>query len=185
MQFSTEKTYAKLRAIRDKRASTPINALSHRIRFSVLEAKTCRQILGKITDNNEKLERLVQWCADALFAAPETPKERRTVGSPHIQLRPLMHTLYAALGGLWPCDCHREHEARLCLLQHRDRRRDSVTSDAGEGENVYFNLLMSLKSEDSEPYCHWLESQLCIALQQYVPIAVVIDVLSLIIFAET
>lgn len=107
------------------------------------------------------------WSSDALTPAPEPSKDSRIIDNPHVQLRPLMHTLYTALGGLWPCDCRREHEARLCLLQRRDRRRDSVTSDS-EADNIYFNLLMSLRSEGNEPYCRWLESQLCIALQQYV-----------------
>ncbi|KAF1845080.1 uncharacterized protein K460DRAFT_405357 [Cucurbitaria berberidis CBS 394.84] len=161
-----EQTYAKLDAIRHRTSSTPINALSHRVRFAIHEAKKYGQILTKIKENNERLEKIVLWAADTVFATPELPKNSRPVGSPHIQLRPLMHTLHAALGGLWPCDCPGKHEARLCLLQHRDQRRDSMTTDTGEGDNVYFNMLMSLRSAENEPYCRWLESQLCIALQE-------------------
>ncbi|KAH7372317.1 hypothetical protein BKA66DRAFT_572438 [Pyrenochaeta sp. MPI-SDFR-AT-0127] len=161
----TEHTYAKLYAIRNKSTSTPINAVSHRVRFALHEGKKYSEILSKIKTNNERLEKLVFFSSDSLFEMPELPKESRVVGSPHIELRPLMHTLYAALGGLWPCECHRAHEARLCLLQQRDQRRDSMMADSGEGNNVYFNMLMSLSSEENKPYCRWLESQLCIALQ--------------------
>ncbi|KAF2133134.1 hypothetical protein P153DRAFT_392987 [Dothidotthia symphoricarpi CBS 119687] len=157
-------TYAKLRMIRDG-DSTPINSLNSRLRFA-FEARQYNQILNRITNNNARLEKIVGWSSDSLFVTPESPKESRTIGSPHIQLRPLMHTLYEALGESWPCDCHGRHEARLCLLQYRDRRRDSMTSDTGGCDNVYFNLLVSLANEGNEPYCRWLESQLCIALHQ-------------------
>lgn len=162
-----EHAYAKLYTIRNRTASAPINSVSHRVRFAVHEGKKYSQILSKIKANNEKLEKIVFWSSNPLYE-PDPPKESRVVGSPHIELRPLMHTLYAALGGLWPCDCNRPHEARLCLLQQRDQRRDSVMTDSAEVNNVYFNMLMSLSSEKNKPYCRWLESQLCIALQQYV-----------------
>jgi len=165
-QILSQHTYTKLYAIRNKTNTTPINTLSHRVRYALLEVKKYDRILTKIKEKNEQLEKIVLWSSDTLFALPETPKESRTIGSPHIQLRPLMHTLYKTLGGLWPCDCHRKHEARLCLLQHRDQRRDSVTADTGETNNVYFNMLMSLSSGENGQYCRWLETQLCIALQQ-------------------
>ena len=165
-QSLSQHAYAKLYAIRDKSASASINTLSHRVRYTLFEAKKYNQILTKIKEKNEQLEKIVLWSSDASFAPPESPKESRIIGSPYIQLRPLMHTLYQTLGGLWPCNCHRKHEARLCLLQRRDQRRDSVTTDTKEGDNVYFDMLMSLRSGENGQYCRWLESQLCIALQQ-------------------
>lgn len=142
-----------------------VNKLSQGVRFATFKADTCRKLLHKITTHNERLERVVSWSSNAQDLATESLKESGAIKNLELQLRPLLHTLHAALGGLWPCDCRREHEARLCLLQRWDRRRDSIISDT-EVENVYFELLISLRSESFEPYCRWLECQICVALQQ-------------------
>lgn len=154
--------------IRDKKASTLNGSLVYRVRFALHEARKCAQILDKLRDNNTRLEKMVSLSSDQPTITPEQPRVSHTSVGLHNHLRPLMRTLYEVLGKSWPCDCRRGHEARLCLLQKRDQRRDSMTSEMGYGEKVYFNLLVSLNGEENKPNCRWLESQLGIALQQYV-----------------
>jgi hypothetical protein len=86
----------------------------------------------------------------------EQSKNERVLGAPHVELRALMHTLYATIGDSWTCKCRLRHEARLCLLKLHD-------ASSLENERVYFEMLMSVQTEQ---YHRWLESQLCIAPQE-------------------
>ncbi len=144
----------------------PNGSAGYRVRFALHEARRCAQILDKLRDNNTRLEKMVSLSSDIPSMIPEQPKTSHTDVGFHNHLRPLMHDLYGVLGRSWPCNCDRGHKARLCLLQRRDRRRDSVTSETSYGGKVYFNLLMSLNKEGNMLDSCWLEGQLGIALQQ-------------------
>ncbi|KAH7396718.1 hypothetical protein DE146DRAFT_632945 [Phaeosphaeria sp. MPI-PUGE-AT-0046c] len=81
--ISAEQAYAKLRSIRDTKATTQSKALGQRVRFAIFEARVCDQILIKITQNNERLERIVLWSSDALTPVLEPSQDKRAIDNPH------------------------------------------------------------------------------------------------------
>ncbi|KAF1815310.1 hypothetical protein P152DRAFT_479259 [Eremomyces bilateralis CBS 781.70] len=126
--------------------------------FAIHKHRRNNRILDTIQKYNEKLERIILRSSSSWFEPTSSSELGRRRSRHLIELRPLLRTLYTTLGGLWPCDCPQRHEARLCLLKCRD-------SEDTEHEYVYFDFLMSLRTEEASQYCKWVEGKLRIELE--------------------
>ncbi|OAL46684.1 hypothetical protein IQ07DRAFT_590225 [Pyrenochaeta sp. DS3sAY3a] len=155
--------YAKLRAIKahTTSATTPTPDLGSRIRFAIYEQGRYIKDLDEITVNNERLEKIISSLQNVSPLSLDIPGNRKQICTPHLNLRPVMTTLYASMGNLWPCDCHERHTACLSLVKRCDN--GIIASDLAS-ENVSFRMLISLNKRIEGSYWKLLESQVWVML---------------------
>jgi hypothetical protein len=161
-QVLSDRAYAKLHALTNESTTNTTSTLGSRIRFAAYEGARYTRDLGRIEVHNKRLEEIISRSSlqDAPTVSLITRPDNRRLCAPHLNLRPLMHTFYLALGKLWPCNCGRRHAARVSLVKCCE---DTTTNDP-EGEHVSFNMLMSIDGQSTEPYSRWFESRIWVVV---------------------
>ncbi|KAF1810424.1 hypothetical protein P152DRAFT_451168 [Eremomyces bilateralis CBS 781.70] len=160
-EIQTPRTsYAKLLALREqfKADKSPEHSrFLDRLKFVIREEKR-NAYLDRIEKCNERLDSLLQRSSATYEKTKANQARPESTSTPHMELRPLMHALYSTMGGLWPCSCPHGHEARFCLLKCQDNTPSKASQE------VYFDMLMSIRAQATAQYQTWLESKMVVAL---------------------
>lgn len=128
------------------------------LRFTKNE-RTRTVALHKIHGANKNLERLLRGSGMLIKSEQQPPPKRST---PPTRTRRFSSALYDTMAGKWPntCECHRRHEARLCLWNCCSSQRLSESDDS-------LDMLVSIKDRD-QGLASWQESTLLVSSERYV-----------------